>query len=128
MDTTRHSIFDNKVQLYMRPLTPHWHCSCTVAGKQRRATTKEESLARAKDVARDWYLGLLGKYRAGELKEGKTFKEAAERFIDEFETITLGQRSPVYVLGHKTRIKNHLNPFFGNMVLPEDHRRQNSGL
>ncbi|MBI3677364.1 MAG: site-specific integrase [Proteobacteria bacterium] len=119
MDTTRHSIFDNKVQLYMRPLTPHWHCACTVAGKQRRATTKEESLARAKDVARDWYLGLLGKYRAGELKEGKTFKEAAARFIDEFETITQGQRSPIYVEGHKYRINNHLNPFFGNMILSE---------
>ena len=76
-------------------------------------------MSRAKDVARDWYLGLMGKYRAGELKEGKTFKEAAERFIDEFETITQGQRSPVYVEGHKFRIKNHLNPFFGTMVLPE---------
>lgn len=119
MDTTRHSIFDNKIQLYMRPLSPHWQCSCTVAGKQRRASTKEESLSRAKDVARDWYLGLLGKYRGGELKEGKTFKEAAARFIDEFETITQGQRSPIYVKGHKQRIEKHLNPFFGQMVLPE---------
>lgn len=118
-DAARHSIFDNRIQLYRRPLSPHWHCSCTVAGKQRRSTTKEESLARAKDVARDWYLGLLGKYRGGELKEGKTFKEAAERFIDEFETITRGQRSPIYVEGHKYRIKNHLNPFFGGTVLPE---------
>ena len=119
MEATRHSIFDNKIQLYRRPLSPHWHCSCTVAGKQRRATTKEDGLARAKDVARDWYLGLLGKYRAGELKEGKIFKEAAERFIDEFETITQGDRSPIYVQGHKRRIANHLNPFFGNTVLSE---------
>jgi integrase len=118
-DTTRHAIFDNKVQLYMRPNSPHWNCSCSVAGKQRRSTTREESLARAKDVARDWYLGLLGKYRAGELKEGKTFKEAAARFIDEFETITEGQRSPIYVQGHKYRIDGHLNPFFGGMVLSE---------
>jgi len=118
-DATRHSIFDNKIQLYRRPLSPHWQCSCTVAGRQRRSTTKEESLARAKDVARDWYLNLLGKFRGGELKEGKIFKEAAERFIDEFETITLGQRSPIYVGGHKYRIKNHLNPFFGDLVLSE---------
>lgn len=118
-DTARHSIFDNKIQLYRRPLSPHWQCSCTVAGRQRRSTTREESLSRAKDVARDWYLGLLGKFRAGELKEGKTFREAAGRFIDEFETITEGQRSPVYVAGHKFRIDNHLNPFFGNMVLSE---------
>jgi integrase len=119
METTRHYLMDNRVQLYMRPKSPHWWCACSVAGRQKRATTKEDSLSRAKDVARDWYLGLMGKYRAGELKDGKTFKEAAARFIDEFETITQGQRSPIYVEGHKYRIKNHLNPFFGEMVLPE---------
>ncbi|MDB5580662.1 MAG: integrase [Bradyrhizobium sp.] len=117
--TARHDLLDGKVQLYMRANSPHWQCSCTVAGRQKRATTKEESLSRAKDVARDWYLGLLGKYRAGELKAGKTFKEAAERFIDEFEVITLGQRSPIYVKGHKDRLKNHLVPFFGDTVLPD---------
>jgi integrase len=82
---------DGAVQIYRRPGSPHWQASCSVAGRQRRTTTKEESLARAKDVARDWYLGLMGKYRAGELKEGKTFKQAADRFIDEYEAITLGQ-------------------------------------
>jgi integrase len=119
MDTTRHTFLDGKVQVYMRPNSPHWQCACSVAGRQRRASTKEESLARAKDVARDWYLGLMGKYRAGELKEGKTFKEAAQRFLDEYETITAGQRSPIYVKGHKDRVKNHLNPFFGDKVLSE---------
>lgn len=118
-DATRHSLLDDKVQLYRRPNSPHWQCSCSVAGRQRRTTTKEESLARAKDVARDWYLGLLGKYRAGELKEGKTFKEAAGRFADEFEIITQGQRSPIYVKGHRNRLRNHLIPFFGDKVLPD---------
>jgi len=110
---------DNRVQLYMRPNSPYWWSACSIGGRQTRASTKEESLSRAKDVARDWYLGLLGKYREGGLKDGKTFKEAAARFIDEFETITQGQRSPVYVDGHKYRIKNHLNPFFGKMVLSD---------
>jgi integrase len=119
METSRHSLMDDSVQLYMRPNSPYWWCACSIAGRQKRASTKEESLSRAKDVARDWYLGLLGKYREGGLKEGKTFKEAAARFIDEFETITRGQRSPIYVEGHKYRIKNHLNPFFGDMVLSE---------
>lgn len=119
METTRHSLFDGKVQLYRRPNSPHWQCSCSVAGRQRRTTTKEESLTRAKDVATDWYLGLIGKYRAGELKEGKTFAEAAARFLDEFEVITQGQRSPIYVAGHKLRIANHLNPFFGPKVVAD---------
>lgn len=119
MTTARHSLMDNSVQLYMRPNSPHWQCACSVGGKQRRTTTKEESLSRAKDVARDWYLGLIGKYRAGGLRDGKTFKEVAAKFMDEFEIITQGQRSPIYVKGHKDRIKNHLNPFFGDMVLSE---------
>jgi integrase len=119
METARHFLLDDTVQLFQRPKSPYWYCACSVAGRQRKTSTKEESLARAKDVARDWYLGLMGKYRAGELKEGKTFKEAAQRFIDEFEVITQGQRSPIYVKGHKDRIKNHLNPFFGEKVLPD---------
>lgn len=118
-DTARHTLLDGKVQLYRRANSQHWQCSCTVAGRQRRTTTKEESLAHAKDVARDWYLGLLGKYRAGELREGKTFKEAAARFADEFEIITQGQRSPIYVKNHKERLSNHLIPFFGDKVLPD---------
>ena len=119
MEAARHSLMDNRVQVYQRPNSPHWQCSCSIAGKQRRTTTKEESLARAKDVARDWYLTLMGKYQKGELKEGKSFREAAERFVDEFATITEGERSPVYIAGHRFRIDNHLIPFFGDLVLPE---------
>jgi integrase len=119
METVRHSLFDGKLQLFRRPTTPHWYCSCSIAGRQRKSTTKEESLSRAKDVASDWYLGLIGKYRAGELKEGKTFKEAADRFLDEFEVITQGQRSPLYVAHHKKRVANHLVPFFGEKVVQD---------
>ena len=118
-ETARHSLLDNKVQLYMRPNSPHWQASCSVAGRQKRTTTKEESLARAKDVARDWYLGLLGKYRAGELKEGKTFKEAAVRFLDEYEVITLGQRNARHVENNRRRLENYLIPFFGAKVLSD---------
>ncbi len=108
---------DGRVQVYRRAGSPHWQCSCSIAGRQRRKTTGEDSLARAKDVALDWYLGLLGKYRASDIKAGKTFAEAADRFIDEFEVITRGERSPIYVQGHRARIANHLGPFFGATVL-----------
>lgn len=110
---------DGRVQVYRRAGSPHWQCSCSVAGRQRRKTTGEDSLARAKDVALDWYLGLLGKYRASDAKAGKTFAEAASRFIDEFEVIMRGERSPIYVQGHRARIANHLEPFFGVTVLAE---------
>jgi len=117
MEAARHSIFDNKIQLYRRPNSPFWWASCSIKGTQKRSSTAEESLAHAKDVARDWYLGLLGKYRAGELVEGKLFKVASAKFMSEYETLTEGQRSEVYVEGHRIRIKKHLDPFFGEMPL-----------
>ena len=118
MEAVRHSIFDNKIQLYRRPNSPFWWASCSVKGNQKRSSTEEESLAHAKDVARDWYLGLLGKYRSGELVEGKLFKLASAKFISEFETLTEGERSKVYVDGHRFRINRHLDPFFGETPLP----------
>ena len=117
--TAIHQIFGGKVQVFRRPNSRFWQCSASVGGKQRRGSTKQESLAQAKDVAEDWYLGLKGKAQAGELKSGRTFRQAANRFIDEFEVITRGERSPIYVENHKRRIENHLIPFFGTKVLSE---------
>lgn len=119
MTAVRHSLLDNAVQLYMRPGSPHWQCACSVAGKQRRATTKEESLSRAKDVARDWYLGLMGKYRAGELKEGVTFRKASDVFVSEYEIITQGERNKEYAESHAMRLRVHLLPFLGDKVVTD---------
>ncbi|MDO8381029.1 site-specific integrase [Phenylobacterium sp.] len=107
------------MQLYMRPKSPFWQCACSVGGKQLRTSTKEESLARAKDVARDWYLGLLGKYQAGELKTGTTFRKASEYFLNEYEIITEGERNADYVASHGMRLRVHLLPFFGDKVVTE---------
>ena len=117
--TTRHSLLDNKVQLYMRPNSPHWQCACSIAGKQRRTSTKEESLSRAKDVARDWYLGLMGKYRAGELKEGVTFRTAAGHFVNEFEVITEGERNKEYIKSLSISLNVDLLPFMGDRVVTD---------
>jgi len=119
METARHALMDGRIQLYRRPGSPYWNCSATVAGKQRRATTKEESLARAKDVASDWYLGLLGKFRSGELKEGVTFRQAAEQFLKEYEVITEGERNAKYVEMFSLKLNKHLLPFFGNKVVTD---------
>jgi integrase len=118
-DSARHTLLDGKVQLYMRPKSPFWQAATSVGGKQLRTSTKEESLARAKDVARDWYLGLLGKYRAGELKTGTTFRKASEHFLAEYEVITQGERSAKYVAGHGMRLRVHLLPFFGDKVVTD---------
>ena len=88
-----------------------------MGGRQRRTTTKEESLLLAKQVAEDWYLTLHGKHRAGLLKTEKTFEEAGKQFLKEYEVITEGQRSPRWVEGHGIRLRLHLIPFFGNAAL-----------
>lgn len=117
--TAIHQVLGGKVQVFRRSNSRFWQCAASVGGKQRRGSTKQEGLAQAKDVAEDWYLTLKGKAQAGELKSGKTFKQAAMRFLDEFEVITRGERSPIYVANHKRRVEKHLIPFFGSKVLSE---------
>lgn len=90
----RHKLLGGKVQIYRRPNTTLWQCSASIDGRQYRASTKEDSLERAKEVAEDWYLGLRGKARAGILKTEKSFAEAAKQFLKEYGIITEGHRSP----------------------------------
>ncbi|HEX9727256.1 MAG TPA: hypothetical protein VGA37_01975, partial [Gemmatimonadales bacterium] len=117
--TEKHTILGGKVHVYKRGRSRYWQCSSYFAGRNQRRSTKEESLARAKEVAEDWYLELRGKLRSGELKTEKTFKDAADQFLHEIEVITQGQRNPYYVKGHETRLRLHLVPFFGKMGLSE---------
>lgn len=115
----QHDMFGGKLHLYKRPNSRFWQCSTYLKGKNRRMSTKEESLARAKDVAEDWYLDLRGRAREGRLKNEKTFKQAAEQFRREFEIITEGQRSETYVTGLMSKLDNYLIPYFGDKGLSE---------
>jgi integrase len=117
--TEKHSLMGGKLHVYKRENSDCWQCSTYLAGKNHRTSTKEESLGKAKDVAEDWYLELHGKHKRGEVKNGKTFKQAADQFLREYEIITQGERSPQYVQSHSDRIRVHLTPFFGNKVLSE---------
>lgn len=117
--TEHHELLGGKVQIFKRPRSSYWQCKTFLAGKEHRKSTKEESLALAKDFAEDWYLDLRGKLRSGDLKTGKTFKFAADQFRREYEVITEGDRNPVYVKGHWIRLGIHLLPFFGNKALSE---------
>jgi hypothetical protein len=73
------SLMGGKVQVYQRANSRFWQCSASVGGKQRRASTREESLDLAKQVAEDSYLELRGKDRAGLLTSENTFRQAAEQ-------------------------------------------------
>jgi len=115
----KHVLMGGKLHVYKRSNSRYWQCSTYMAGKNRRITTKEDSLARAKDIAEDWYLEMRGKYRAGEIKEGKLFRTAADQFVREYGAITHGQRNAQYVQGHERRLRLYLLPFFGPMALSE---------
>lgn len=47
----RHRILGDKVHLYRRADGGPWHCYTYLKGQEWRRSTKERSLARAKDVA-----------------------------------------------------------------------------
>jgi integrase len=114
-----HEILGGLVQVYKRGEGRFWQCSASIAGRQHRSTTKEEGLTEAKQFAEDWYLELRGKARAGLLRTEKTFAQAAEQFLKEYEVITEGQRSRKWVEGHGIRLRLHLLPFFGELGLSE---------
>ena len=44
-------ILGGKVHIFKRPNSSHWQCSTDIAGKNRRTTTKEDSLSKAKEFA-----------------------------------------------------------------------------
>lgn len=117
-----HTVFGGEVNLYKREGTRNWQCATFLNGRNWRVSTKQESLDLAKDFAEDWYLTLRGKSRAGVLKapkNEKTFRAAAEQYWNEYEVITAGNRSPIYVEGNQRRLNNYLLPFFGELGLSE---------
>jgi len=99
----------------------HWFCSTYFQGKNRRKSTKSDSLPHAEEIAEGWYLELRGKSRAGLLDgpAGPTFNQAADIFEDEYEVSTNGERSARWVLEHKNHLKNHLKPFLGKKGVAE---------
>lgn len=114
-----HDLMGGKLHVYRRENSRFWQCSTYLVGKNRRVSTKEDSLSKAKEFAEDWYLELHGKQRRGELKNEKTFKKAADQFLREYEIITDGQRNAKYVQDHHARLRNHLTPYFGDKGLSE---------
>ena len=113
----KHSILGGKVHVYKRTGSPVWQCSVYLGGKNHRVSSKQDSLAKAKDFAEDWFFSLRDEDRRGELLSEKTFRHAAERFKLEYEALTDGERNAIWVRDHYRRIDKHLVPFFGKMGL-----------
>ena len=92
-----HAILNGKVRIYKRETGSNWFCAAFIEGKNRRISTKEDSLSRAKEFAEDWYFRLREKQRDGILHSGPTFAQAAEKFLVEYQALTAGERHPMYV-------------------------------
>ena len=115
-----HVLLGGKLNVYKRENSRFWQCSAFFNGRNHRASTKEESLAQAKDFAEDWFLELKGKVRRGEAPGGGvTFTKAADQFMREVVALTAGFRNPEYVKGHEKRLRVHLLPFFGKKALTD---------
>lgn len=141
--TETHTIMDGKVTLYKREESRYWQCSTFMDGRNHRTSTKEETLTMAKEFAREWYMtayvqsklavrnertarllktfgldspqyALLAQPRQPTLPVVPTFKEVAQKFLDEYTILTKGERSEEWTWQHKMRIEVHLNPFFGD--------------
>lgn len=115
----KHTLMGGKLHVYKRPGSSAWQCSTYLAGKNRRVSTKEDSLSLAKEFAEDWYLGLKGKQRAGEITNEKTFTDAAKVFMREYALMTEGQRSARYVELQRENIEKKLIPYFGSKGVSE---------
>lgn len=145
MPTESHLLMDGALHVYRREGSRFWQCATYLGSRNHRQTTKEVSLAAAKDFARDWYMercvedrqrrrggvSLLGSpvqlpvADPGEPTEGRrrrtpsgpSFEDAAKAFTSEFEVITLGERNAGYVKSKSDIIRVHLLPFFGETAL-----------
>ena len=133
------TIMDGKVHVYRREGSKFWQCSTYLNRRNHRATTKEENSALAKAFAREWYMERYveaRRERRGEYQThpypplrnqeplirqsaprskqigSKTFREAAEKFLQEYEIITHGQRNKDYAKSHDMRLRVHLLPYF----------------
>ena len=56
MPTESHLLMDGALHVYRRENSSYWQCSTYLGSRNHRQTTKEGSLAAAKDFARDWYM------------------------------------------------------------------------
>ncbi len=117
--TEHHTILGGKVHVYKRPNSSLWQCSSYFAGKNRRTSTKEESLSKAKEIAEDWYLQLRGKLRA---ERSKPKKPSAKCPSNICANTTSSRRDNAARSTSKASTGGrqvHLVPFFGHLGISE---------
>jgi hypothetical protein len=116
--TEHHTILGGKVHVYKRPNSSLWQCSSYFAGKNRRTSTKEDSLSRAKEIAEDWYLQLRGKLRAERSRAKKPFAKCLSTTCA--STTSSRRDNATKIRGRPAlAVEGRLVPFFGNLGISE---------
>jgi integrase len=116
-------MFDGRLQIYRRSDQGPWHAAARVGKKRFRQSLREESLERAKDIAEEWYLGLRGKLRAGQIvPDERTFGQAAEAYLKEARVLAATTRSPTYISNLELRMRAHVLPYFKDKPLSAINR------
>ena len=137
MPVESHLLMDGALHVYRREGSRFWQCATYLGSRNHRQTTKEVSLAAAKDFARDWYMercvedrqrrrggvsllngpvaqpvvadpGPPAESRRQRSSRGPSFEDAATAFTNEFEVITLGERNAGYVKSKSDIVRVHL--------------------
>jgi integrase len=80
----------------------------------RKITSREPRRSRRTGICR-----FAARSATARSKTEKTFHRASEQFLREYDFITRGERSQVYVNGQHRRSHVHLVPFFGPLGLSE---------
>jgi integrase len=143
MSADRHTILDGKVHVYRRQGSRYWQCAIFLGGRNHRSSTRQNRIDLALAIAREWALDRLAEDRLGRRgltplptaptapaapsaapvrkpkPEHKTFRQAADAFLAEYQVLTAGERSPRYVARKSEHLRVHLLPFFGDKPLPE---------
>ncbi|MAM33825.1 MAG: integrase [Micavibrio sp.] len=124
----KHPILGGKAYVYKRGRSSYWQAAAYLRGYNYRTSTKETYLHEAIHYAEEWYFNLRGQANIGVLetpaeKQEKekeiTFRDVAEKFIEEYSVIAEGQRSPKWIEGHASRLRVHILPFFGDLLISE---------
>ena len=123
----KHTIMDGKVHVYKRERSKYWQCSTYLSGKNRRASTKQELLTDAKHFAEDWYYGLIGQHRSGQLKDGHPFMKAAQEFenavrgVPEIVEVARMMGQPDYLVRVVTSDADHFESLYIDVLANLPH-------
>lgn len=97
-----------------------WYMAAYIDASRRKQQSRISTLLGKFDLAPIEPEATMASRRASKATaSGYTFREAAEKFIAEYNVITQGQRNEKVAKGHQLRINVHLIPFFGDKPVNE---------